>query len=310
MPIWAAGHIRISGTPPKNIKLDPRLRVLISFNNQCWRHKITDPTCAVNAELVKIMTEWRKLGMPLVFNRDEISANGSVGSTYIPAERVLYENFHDYTALGFTGTQFCVVGPFPPELSYEKDRVPYYGKNFKWFAMWQTCYLAAQFMWDINQDFDALYEEANSLYYGKAWEGGFKSFRKLLGRANTETPGCIGWGQGAPLGKCLDQAGMEQRLNALLEQAIAAAKNDPDPRALAHVLRDKEIFTMTWLTERKLYLETYKEYTAYKRTTPITIDGNLDDEAWKGADSYSNFKAFQPGKSQRGLPRNFLQGTL
>ena len=29
--------------PPIGIELDPRLIVCISFNNQCWRHAITDP---------------------------------------------------------------------------------------------------------------------------------------------------------------------------------------------------------------------------------------------------------------------------
>ena len=29
--------------PPSKVQIDPRLRILVSFNNQCWRHSIQDP---------------------------------------------------------------------------------------------------------------------------------------------------------------------------------------------------------------------------------------------------------------------------
>lgn len=276
--------------PPTKVKIDPRLKVIISFNNQCWKHPITDPKCSVNREFCDIMKAWKKTKHPFIVNRDEISANGAVGSQFLPSERVLYENFKSYPAIGFNGSYFCVGSPFPAFSKRLKNAPPYYGKNYRFAAMWQTCYLSARFMWDIHQDFDKLYEEANSLYYGKAWEGGYREFRKLLTKCFIESPGCIGWGQGAPLGRCLDQAGSEEKLVALMNKAVEEAKKDKDPRSLKHILQAKEIFELTWLAARKSYLANFKELNVYRRTAPIRIDGVLDEKDWKNADALSNFK--------------------
>ncbi|MBR2363857.1 MAG: DUF4838 domain-containing protein, partial [Lentisphaeria bacterium] len=255
--------------PPTKVKVDPRLRVIISFNNQCWKHTITDKKCTVNAELLRIMAAWKKTKHPFIVNRDEIAANGAVGSNFLPSERVLYENLKSYPAIGFSGTYFCVGSPFPAFNKRTINREPYFGKNYRYAAMWQTCYISAQYMWDINCDFDKLYEEANSLYYGKAWEGGYKEFRKLLTKYFLESPGCMGWGQGAPLGRCLDQAGSEEKLVSLMDKAVEAAKTDKDPRSLKHILQAKEIFEMTWRKQRKNYLDNFKELNVYRRTAPI-----------------------------------------
>ncbi len=276
--------------PPTKVKIDPRIAVIISFNNQCWRHAITDPQCSINAELLKIYHAWSKLGLPLINNRDEITADGSAGSLYLPCERVLYQNCKDYPALGCNGTRFCSTDPVPATLSWTKDSPFFYGKNYSWDAMWQTDYMTAQFLFDIDQDFDGMYEEINGLYYGKGWAGGMREFNALRTKAFVETPGCIGWGSGAPLGRCLDQTGVEQKLKELIIKAETAAASDPDPRALAHVRRDKEIFELTWVTARKNYVENFRELTAYTRTAPIKIDGVLDEVDWKNADVMNTFK--------------------
>ncbi len=276
--------------PPTKVKLDPRLQVMISFNNQCWKHTITDKKCSVNAELMRVMAAWRKTGHPYIINRDEISAVGSVGSNFLPAEKILYENLKSYPALGYCGSTFCVYSPYPEFLKREKNEEPFFGKNYRYPAMWQTCYLSAQLMWDIHCDFDKLYEEANSLYYGKAWEGGYKEFRKLLTELFVESPGCMGWGQGAPLGRLLDPAGSEEKLAALMDKAVAAAKTDKDPRSLKHILQAKEIFELSWRAARKQYLENFKELNIYRRKGAVRIDGNLDETDWKNADALSNFK--------------------
>ena len=286
--------------PPVREKVDPRLRVMVSFNNQCWRHAVSDPACDVNAEWRRIFSLWKKTGHPLVINRDEISSDGSVGSSYAPAERTLAENFRAYADYGCAGSCFCVLGPFPPVLNYAKElnRPPYYGKNLKWYGMWQTIWISAQLMWSGDGDFDALYEECNSLYYGRGWDGGFREFRKLLGEAFVRTPGCYGWGQGAPLGRCLDVPGTEERLVALLAQALEAAKDDP--RATAHLLRDKEIFERTWRAARKDYLENYREHAAFRRKGEIRIDGILDEADWAAATVIDDFKP-SPWAARKGL---------
>ncbi|OQA85269.1 MAG: hypothetical protein BWY31_02027 [Lentisphaerae bacterium ADurb.Bin242] len=270
--------------PPKGVQIDKRFGIRLSFNNECYRHAITDPKCAINAQFLKLYKEWQKLGLH-VENRDEIG--GGCGAFYAPSERVLYQNFKDYPSIGLAGSDFCIVPPdgvIPKSLA---ARSPLMAGNLVWPAMWQVNYLSACFLWDIHGDFDRLYDEANRLYYGKAWAGGMRDFRALLTKAYTETPGCMGWGQGSPLGRCLDQPGVHAKLKTYLAAAGKAAADDP--RALKHVLRDKEIFALTWEAARERYVKGYREFKAYKKSAPIVIDGQFNEPDWKNADVISNF---------------------
>ena len=174
-------------------------------------------------------------------------------------------------------------------MPWSKNMYPFYGKAWWWHSMWQTCYLSAELMWNPAADYDALYEEINSLYYGKGWAGGLRDFRKLQEEAFFSTEGCIGWGQGSPLGKCLDMPGSEEKLKALLAKALAAAATDPDPRALKHVERFRDIFEMTWLKARKSYLDGYHEAKARPAKGPIALDGVLDEAAWREAEPITKF---------------------
>ena len=286
--------------PPVRVKIDPRLKVFVSFNNQCWRHSCLDPVCTINREMKNIYSRWAATGHPLVVNRDEIGnfdSFGSPGCDMLPSESVLYRNFREYTQMGCSGSHFCVMGPYPRFLRYAKDMKPFYGSNDWWYAMWQTCYLSARFEWDVTRNYEREYEEANSLYYGRiAWEGAMREFRRGLEKAFFETPGCIGWGSGAPLGRCLDQAGMEDRLKSLLAKAVELAQSDPDPRALRHVAMEKSVFERTWLVARKSYLENFRELNVYRRKGEIIVDGVLDEADWRNADVLTNFKAPDWGK--------------
>ena len=283
--------------PPVNVKIDPRLKVFISFNHQCWRHSCLDPKCKINAEMRRIYGMWAKTGLPLVVNRDEVAAGGAPGSDFLPSESIAYQNFLDYAKMGCSGSHFCISGPYPRFLAYRKESAPFYGHNDGWYAMWQMCYLSSRFEWDITRDYAKEYEEANSLYYGhKAWDGAMKEFRRTLEKAFFETPGCIGWGSGAPLGRCLDQAGMEAKLKGLLDKAVAIAKEDGDQKALKHIEMEKSVFERTWLVARKSYLENFKELNVYRRAGEIKVDGVLDEADWKNADVLSNFAAAPWGK--------------
>ncbi len=266
--------------PPSRVLIDPKLRVVISFNNQCWKHPIGAENCPVNQELVKIMAAWRKTGLPFIVNREEIAAAGTVGANFLPAERVWYENCRRYVELGFAGSSLCVNSPFTPA-----DPVKRRENYYRFAAMWQTAYLAARFLWDPDQNFDALYEEINSLYYGAAWAGGYREFRQLLEKCFRESPDCMGYGIRAPLGRCLDAVGAEQKLLALLDQAELAAQNAPDPRALRHIREAREIFSRTWRAARKNYLAQLGEISVYKNSSPLAIDGKLDETAWRNADA-------------------------
>lgn len=112
-------------------------------------------------------------------------------------------------------------------------------------------------MWNPEEvDFDAELEEACRLYYGEAaWKAGMKEFRALQKKTWRETPGCYGLGQRSKLGSCLDGEGVEERLVALMDRAVAAAEASGDKRAAAHMRREKDVFELTWLAERRRLVE-------------------------------------------------------
>lgn len=302
--VWARDpSIRLGGWcyqdfwyPPARVKIDPRLRVFVSFNNQCWRHSVDDERCSVNAEWRRIYKAWARLGLPLVVNRDEISTLGAPGSSFSPIERTLCENVLAYPSFGCSGSSLCVYAPFEHKSIYQA--APYLGKSDRWYGIWQGCYMIARMMWNpsgTNVDRDL--EEACRLFYGEAaWRGGMREFRQLLTDAWVRTPGCYGWGLGAPLGRCLDQAGVEDRLVALLDDAMKAAEASGDARSIAHVRRECDMFELTWRKARKEYLENFKELTAYRQMGEIRIDGVLDEADWRNADVLGNFS---PSESMR-----------
>ena len=296
--VWAKNpNLRLGGWayqdfwyPPAHVKIDPRLTVRISYNHQCYRHSVDDSACPVNAEWRKIYTAWARTGLPLVVNRDEIGCGGSVGSSYAPSEGVLRKNFLAYPKFGCAGSHFCVYAPFQHSRIFKK--APYFGKADWWHGMWQTCYMSARMMWNPAEvDFDAELEEACRLFYGEAaWKAGMKEFRALLTETWLETPGCYGWGLGSPLGRCLDKAGVQDRLVALIGKAVAAAEASGDERAIAHMRRERDVFELTWIAARKQYLENFKELNACRRTGEIKIDGVLDEADWKNAAVLGDFR--------------------
>ena len=271
--------------PPLKVKPDSRLSLVISFNNQCWRHSIDDPECDVNRDLAALYRMWKPLKMRLVVNRNEFHCEGCPGGTFSPVERTLAGNFAQSEALRCDGHSFAGQGPFPDPLPWEAkspDRYPPYGgKNMRWWACWQAHYMAARLMWDRSRDFAAELEEANSLMYGSAWQGGMKEFRETLVKAFYATPGCQRWPDSISIAKCLDVPGAEKKLRASLARALEGAAKDPDPRVLNNVRRVEFIFGRTWLLEREKYLRAHREYeffaltNGWNRAVPITVAENV-----------------------------------
>jgi hypothetical protein len=86
--------------------------------------------------------------------------------------------------------------------------------------MWQSLYLAANLLREVDSDDDQLYEEAGAFYYGAARVRGTHEYRALLIKTASETPGCYGWGQGAPAGRDLDQPGVHPQAGSNLLSAV------------------------------------------------------------------------------------------
>ena len=276
--------------PPARVRPDPRLSLMISFNNQCWRHSMNDPECDTNRDMADLYRMWKPFGMRLVFNRNEFHCEGCPGGVFAPVERTIAKSLTEAEALCCDGQSFAGRGPFPDPLPWEAKNPgrypPYEAKNMRWWACWQAHYMAARLMWDRSRDFGAELEEANALMYGSAWAGGMRDFRETLTKAFYAAPGCQCWAVSETIARCLDVPGAERRLKASLARALEAAAKDPDPRVIRNVRRVEYIFSRTWLLERGKYLGGYREYeffaltNGWNRAVPITV---ADDVYLKGA---------------------------
>lgn len=265
---------------PSTVIPDKRLIIQLVFNRRCQRHTLTDPNCPINKEFLRIFTDWSKFPNKK-FTWEQFNHSAA---NYMPMENTFVEDLYTYRKLGVNG---CMLVCQPPDGTYGKK---YKGTitPFIWRNMWQTMYLSAAILWDIHTDKNALLEKINSLYYGKAWQGGMKEFRRVLDETARNTPGCFGHGLGSPTGRCLDQPGSHAKLLKALADAEKAAQGDA--RSLAHVKMDRKLFGLTWEKKRKEYLESFRDISAFPRTGPIKIDGKLEEKDWKNANIITNFQ--------------------
>ena len=280
--------------PPTKVKVDPRLRVLVSYNNQCWKHTVSDPKCPVNAEWRSIFSAWKVTGHPLLVNRDEISANDAIGSTMAPSERVVCDDLLAYPDYGCAGFNFCVGSPFPPFQKWHAKREPWFGKNYRWYAMWRVNYLAAQVgFYGHDAGVSHLDAEAVRLYYGAGWgrSDGISYVRACMAKAFFGTDGCQGWGNGSQIGACLAKhPELEKEIDKGFETAVERVKETGDERALRHVEREREMFEMTWRAAARTYRENYRELDVYAKKGEIVVDGVLDEADWAAAKPLDGFK--------------------
>ena len=265
---------------PKGVVPDPRLNVLLAWNNLCFRHEFADPKCPVNRAFMEKMQEWRKLKNPLVVWEE---------TTYIGADcyQFIEKNFlktlKTYHDLGVTGPLLLASAP---EAKYtagaRKTLTP-----VSWYGMWNFMYLSARCLWDMNMDYEKEFREANLLYYGAAGETMIR-YHKLLEKAMLDLPLCFAMGHNPPVGRCLEQPGVEKDALRYLDQAKKEASGDP--RALKHIAFDERFFREVWVRERRNYLSGLRELRSLRRVGKIVIDG-LDREVdWKKAERISRFK--------------------
>ena len=277
---------------PETVKTDPRLKVFLAFNRRCWRHNIDDRSCPTNERFRNYYRQWSDAGIDFIAWEQVDHA----GRAFLPIEENVYNTLKFYKTLRCKGSYPECFAPgmkLNPKAYSRRAREA-------WFGMWQAMYLFAACQWDMSLDYAKTLDEINSLYYGKGWEGGMRDFRALLAKTSKETPGCFGHGHSSPLGRLLEKPKVYKQLLAFLASAEKAAASDPDPRALAHVKYDRELFADTWEKMHREYVSSKRELSALRTTAPVKIDGVLDETDWKRAVPVSGFrKTDRSGKADQ-----------
>lgn len=271
--------------PPKGVKPNKHIGlVMISNHRRCWKHALDDKKCPTNCWYYEYQKNWNDYGVPL-YTYEMLS---DAGHKFIPVEndwvdtlRLYREKLPNYT--GMKTEMSCPDGIFNPPYN------SYFVLN-NWRMMWQAMYLGVTFQWDVNGDYDKVYEEINSLYYGEGWAAGIRDFRALLTKLYMDAPGCWGYGHSTSIGKFLDAPGAKEKLYEYLDAAEKVAATDADPRALAHVRLEREYFEKTWVAAYRDYITNYREPTIYPLMGKITMDGKLDELDWRNAETITRFR--------------------
>ncbi len=278
-------------SPPKRVKPDPRISVRICPHGRCQIHAINDPECLVNATTYhKMYTEWWNRGLQTeTYEYIDVLPGKSV---YIPLERTWIKDLKYFYSKNLRGYVFYVHGPETPLLRNTFATSYLYKNQLK--SLWQTVWMTAHFSWDIHDDFDKVWEEVNSKYYGPAWKF-MREYRLLLEKSihDSKVHMCYGSSASLTLGLCYSP-GVAQKAKLLLAQAEKAAEGHPE--IIGRIGRDKEYFRTNWeeasFAEKKNFERTLK---IRKTEGKLVIDGKLNEKEWITGESLGKF--FIPNES-------------
>jgi hypothetical protein len=284
--IWAWGYQNYQ-YPPTGIIPDPRVKVEAAIHGRCYRHSMGDLACAANDKYRDILTQWKKFKNN-VFTLEYADCNPN----YLPIEKAFADDIKYYKRIGLSG---CSMFTVPPDGVFGAPYKPggrYWGKGVEdqMVSLWQQYYITAKLLWDVNADYDKIYEDMGSKYYGKAWPV-MSQYRALLTKSFVETSGHICYGTpDYVIGKCLEKPGVEAKLVQLLEEAEKMAGND---QAVSKRIKlDYRYFQTYWQALHKAFLgKKQSELKVNKKTDKIIIDGKLEESDWKKADFTSGFIA-------------------
>ncbi|OQA81612.1 MAG: hypothetical protein BWY31_03719 [Lentisphaerae bacterium ADurb.Bin242] len=265
-------------SPPTRVKPDPRVTVVICPHGRCYVHSLADPSCPVNASIYRRMfEEWHRAGAKIGTFEYHTQCPGK--SVYIPFERAWVEDLKYYKSLDADGFALHLTDGEQPY--YKHPYYETYRYRNMWLSNWQLAWLTGHFAWNIDDDFDKVWEDVNSKYYGPAWKY-MKEYRQLLEKTMLDSGVHMGYGISSTvqsLGKCYEQPGLAVKVKKLLDQAENTAKNSSVH--LRRVARDREYFRTNWEEAGFSTFKNFENTVKVRRAeNPIVIDGVLDENDW------------------------------
>lgn len=289
--IWVDFYINMRKLPAdKSIRYDERVDGTYNAHQSCCAHPFYDPECPLNKPQYKEFVEWGKRG-PKVNFRGYYSVNYAF---YAPLEYTLAKDLKHFRKIGGGGwwDEVCA-----PNAQYYKNN-PHFKEQF--LTTWRYFYVAAKMLWDSSLDVKKLLNETEELYYGKKVSPIMKKFRNVLKEAWDNAPGHAYYGGPFRLGRALNIPGVEKDLWSLLEQAEKAALKAKDQKICERLAMDRrhlKLWGSNKAAEIRKASQGSKEIPLSKRSGKIVIDGALDEQDWKKAQSICSFRTFEGKKA-------------
>ena len=238
-------------------------------HQRCYVHALNDPKAECNASFLKQFNEWRtKTSAIGIFDYYAYSQ-----SPYCPLEYTLAKDMRFY--------RDCKLDTWIEDCTNKLLPIP--------ASNWQFYYAASKLAWNADLDIDKLFDEAYTLYYGAAAEPmkKYHAYRRTLWES---VPGHASYGGPRRYAYCLTVAGAEKRLTSYLAEAEKLAGNDAVLRS--RIAMDRKFLRDYWIAEaEKIRKNTTSSgmVPVSRRNSPVKIDGNLDEEAWRSAQFVTPF---------------------
>lgn len=254
----------------KGFQYDKRMLGVYCPHQRCYVHAFDDPNSDCNKFFHDEFMRWKKLGTKIGFFEYYCSAN----SPYTPMEYVLAKDMQFFKKMNFTS--------WHEDCTYPDAQYP--------LSNWPLYWAAAKLMWNADLDIGRLMDEAYTLYYGAAAEP-MKKYQKYRRELWETAPGHALYGGPKRYAYCLTVPGAEKRLLGYLEEAKKLA--DGDRILLKRIGNDEFFLKKYWIAgaeELKKVSAGQNHIPVAKANGKITIDGVLDEDAWRGASFVTGFK--------------------
>lgn len=253
----------------KDVKYDKRIPGIYCPHQRCYAHSFSEKN-PCNKALVRHMKEWKKImGTPMgIFDYYSYAY-----APYNPLEYTLAEDMKIYRDMGI-----CY---FLEDCSNKNLPIPH--------SNWQFYYAASKLMWNADLDIEKLMEDAYDKYYGKAALP-MKKYHALRRKLFETSPGHVIYPDQGKHMWCLTQKGAEEKLLQFLSKAEKLAAKDP--LLTRRIRNDRKFLTRFWIKDAaklKKIISSNKSVPAVKRSSPVKIDGILDEKAWKTAPLITGF---------------------
>ena len=258
---------------PTKGKFDRDISCMYCTHGRCYGHVLDDPKCVRNAKMFAHMKMWQGY-LPDLWTFEYFT---DTPPYYVCHERDEAADLRIFKREGFTGwlNEGMFTGSsFVPSVS--KDIGEIMPSN------WQWLYATGHLLWKVDQDVDALVEEAESKYYGRAFAamGPYQKLRRDLWCSRTECMGYPSGDQRRPV--LLNANGAKENLLGYLDEAEQLAGDDKVLKF--RISRDRKWLETYWIKPnekaRKLAGNALR---IPNLTTPVKIDGDLSDPGWLGA---------------------------
>lgn len=255
-------------TDPR-IRYDERVNATYCPHQRCYVHGLDDPKKECNVKFFKELVDWqRKIPKIGIFDYYAYAQ-----SPYAPMEYTLAKDIKLYRKMKLDHwIDDCTNKEYPAM-----------------HANWQFHYVAAKMLWDASLDVDQLLLAAHDQYYGAAADP-MKKYQALRRELWESATGHAAYGGPKRIAYCLADPGAEKRMTGYLGEAVELAGNDAVLKR--RIAADQAYLSQFWVKEAEEIRKRragQNDIPVREREGKITVDGVLDEEAWRKAPLVTGF---------------------